>query len=335
MTLTAQSTRLDGSVKGLDQQAYGLVEAEIKRLNLELERTMKMYSTACREAITAKQMVAELAQWKMDEVRKIEEAKLADDAILQIALMEKEKYKAAPEATQKLVETEANRRWEEENKAQQHAEESCHRGTCLGGLQGEKINDYVRMSSHKSAAAISNINSLSDNFEEEIFSPRALNAHDEHQYWKLKIRRLKLELEQTMQMYSSACKEAITAKQKAAQLAQWKLDEAHRFKEAKHEEDAAMQAAELAQWKRDEARRFEEAKHEEDAAKYKAALEVTQTSLETEAKKREWTFLQPQEDDLKISSGEVVILLRVPQECWFDVEWAASKCSLKTPSSFS
>jgi len=33
------------------------VEAEMKRLKLELKQTMDMYSAACREALTAKQKV--------------------------------------------------------------------------------------------------------------------------------------------------------------------------------------------------------------------------------------------------------------------------------------
>lgn len=33
------------------------VEAEMRRLKLELQKTMEMYSTACKEALTAKQKV--------------------------------------------------------------------------------------------------------------------------------------------------------------------------------------------------------------------------------------------------------------------------------------
>ena len=35
------------------------VEAEMRRLKLELKQTMDMYSTACKEALTAKQKVYE------------------------------------------------------------------------------------------------------------------------------------------------------------------------------------------------------------------------------------------------------------------------------------
>ena len=36
------------------------VEAEMRRLKLELKQTMEMYSTACKEALTAKQKVSEV-----------------------------------------------------------------------------------------------------------------------------------------------------------------------------------------------------------------------------------------------------------------------------------
>ena len=37
------------------------VEAEMRRLKLELKQTMEMYSTACKEALTAKQKVYEIS----------------------------------------------------------------------------------------------------------------------------------------------------------------------------------------------------------------------------------------------------------------------------------
>ncbi|KAI4346224.1 hypothetical protein L6164_013293 [Bauhinia variegata] len=46
------------------------------------------------------------------------------------------------------------------------------------------------------------------------------------------MRRLKLELKQTMEMYSTACKEALTTKQKASGLQRLKLEEQKRFEEA-------------------------------------------------------------------------------------------------------
>ena len=51
-------------MEGLNCHGYVLnlqddVEAEMRRLKLELKQTMEMYSTACKEALTAKQKVWE------------------------------------------------------------------------------------------------------------------------------------------------------------------------------------------------------------------------------------------------------------------------------------
>ena len=51
-------------MEGLNCHVYVLnlqddVEAEMRRLKLELKQTMEMYSTACKEALTAKQKVWE------------------------------------------------------------------------------------------------------------------------------------------------------------------------------------------------------------------------------------------------------------------------------------
>ncbi|ONK66467.1 uncharacterized protein A4U43_C06F8410, partial [Asparagus officinalis] len=95
------------------------VEAEMKRLRLELKQTMDMYSTACKEAITAKQKAKELNQWKMEEARKYEELRSAEEAALATAEMEKAKCKAAleaAEAAQRIAELEARKRIDAEMK---------------------------------------------------------------------------------------------------------------------------------------------------------------------------------------------------------------------------
>ncbi|MQL94239.1 hypothetical protein Taro_026890 [Colocasia esculenta] len=102
------------------------VEAEVKRLRLELKQTMDMYSTACKEAITAKQKAREIHQWKMEEARKVEEARHAEEAALAMAEMEKVKCRAAIEAAhkaQRLAEMESQRRVNAEMKAKREAEE--------------------------------------------------------------------------------------------------------------------------------------------------------------------------------------------------------------------
>ncbi|KAG1332012.1 U-box domain-containing protein 52 [Cocos nucifera] len=102
------------------------VEAEMKRLRLELKQTMEMYNTACREAITAKQKAMELHRWKTEEEQRLAEAKMAEESAL--ALVEKEKANCraaleAAQASQRIAELEAQKRVHAEMKALKEAEE--------------------------------------------------------------------------------------------------------------------------------------------------------------------------------------------------------------------
>ncbi|CAA7408807.1 unnamed protein product [Spirodela intermedia] len=102
------------------------MEAELNRLRLELNQTIEMYSSACKEAIRAKQKAREVHQWKLKEARKIEEARQAEEAALQMVEMEKARCRAAIEAAQEaqmLVEIEAKRRLCAERAAKREAEE--------------------------------------------------------------------------------------------------------------------------------------------------------------------------------------------------------------------
>ncbi|GMI81380.1 hypothetical protein like AT5G12000 [Hibiscus trionum] len=104
------------------------VEAEMRRLKLELKQTMDLYSTACKEALTAKRKANELHQWKMEEARKFEEARQAGEAALAMAEKEKAKCKAAleaAEAARKLAEMEAHRRRKAEFRAKKEADEKA------------------------------------------------------------------------------------------------------------------------------------------------------------------------------------------------------------------
>ncbi|CAB79841.1 putative protein [Arabidopsis thaliana] len=111
------------------------VEAEMRRLKLELKQTMEMYSTACKEALTAKHkfllsellnlQATELQRWKLAEERKFEEAKLAEEAALAIAEKEKAKSKAAmeaAEAAQRIADIESRKRVDAETKALKESE---------------------------------------------------------------------------------------------------------------------------------------------------------------------------------------------------------------------
>ncbi|KAE9586417.1 putative protein kinase RLK-Pelle-RLCK-IXb family [Lupinus albus] len=97
------------------------VEAEMRRLKLELKQTMEMYSTACKEALTANQKAMELQRWKMEEQKKMEEARIAEETALGLVEMEKEKCRAAlkaAEQSQRIVELESQKRMNAEAKAE-------------------------------------------------------------------------------------------------------------------------------------------------------------------------------------------------------------------------
>lgn len=101
------------------------MEAEMRRLKLELKQTMEMYSSACKEALAAKQKAVELQRWKLEEQKKLEEARMAEEAALALAEREKAKCRAALEAVEaakKMAELEAQKRLNAEMKAQKEPE---------------------------------------------------------------------------------------------------------------------------------------------------------------------------------------------------------------------
>ncbi|KAH0899979.1 hypothetical protein HID58_049547 [Brassica napus] len=102
------------------------IEAEMRRLKLELKQTMDMYSSACKEALTAKRKANELNQWKIEEALKFEKAKLSEEAALAVAEMEKAKCRTALEAAEKaqrMAELEGQRRKQAEIKARNESED--------------------------------------------------------------------------------------------------------------------------------------------------------------------------------------------------------------------
>ncbi|KAL6527104.1 hypothetical protein OROGR_016194 [Orobanche gracilis] len=87
--------------------------AEMRRLKLELQRTMEMYSTACKAALTAEQKAMKLHRWRKDEERRLEEARLAEESARLTAERGRAKYKVAMEnaqAAQRVAEIESRRR---------------------------------------------------------------------------------------------------------------------------------------------------------------------------------------------------------------------------------
>ncbi|XP_028759578.1 U-box domain-containing protein 35-like [Neltuma alba] len=102
------------------------MEAEMRRLKLELKQTMEMYSTACQEALTARQKAMELQRWKFEEQKKLEEARMAEEAALALAERERARCRAAleaAEASKKIAELEAHKRLNAEMKALKESEQ--------------------------------------------------------------------------------------------------------------------------------------------------------------------------------------------------------------------
>ncbi|CAN8304987.1 unnamed protein product [Cochlearia groenlandica] len=94
-------------------------ESQIRRLRLELKQTMDMYSSACKEALTAKSEASELQKLRSEEERRMEELKKAEETVM--SMMEKEKAKAktameAAEAANRVAEVEAKKRLNAEMK---------------------------------------------------------------------------------------------------------------------------------------------------------------------------------------------------------------------------
>ncbi|CAK8579418.1 unnamed protein product [Lathyrus sativus] len=105
------------------------VEAEMRRLRIELKQTMEMYNSACKEALTAKQKAMELQRWKSDEQRKVEDAKLSEETAMAVAEKERVKSKVAmeaAEASRKIAELEARKRVDAEMKSNTGADSFLH-----------------------------------------------------------------------------------------------------------------------------------------------------------------------------------------------------------------
>ncbi|KAG4203547.1 hypothetical protein ERO13_A05G406800v2 [Gossypium hirsutum] len=102
------------------------LEVEMKRLRKELKRSMDMFKSVCEEAVVAKDKLKKLQEWKEAEERKLEEAKLSEEAAVALAEAEREKTKAAMDAAQtaqRLADMEARKRKLAELKANQEEEE--------------------------------------------------------------------------------------------------------------------------------------------------------------------------------------------------------------------
>nr|GEY12258.1 U-box domain-containing protein 35-like [Tanacetum cinerariifolium] len=90
---------------------------------MELQRTMEMYSSACKDALTAQQKAGELERWRVEEAQRVSEAKIGDEQSREVAETEKERYQAL------MAKARASRRiadLESEKQALEHPEEEKH-----------------------------------------------------------------------------------------------------------------------------------------------------------------------------------------------------------------
>ncbi|CAL0321860.1 unnamed protein product [Lupinus luteus] len=109
-----------------DSQSSGDVEVEMKKLRLKLKQTMDMYSSACKDAISAQNKAEEINLWKMERRQKFKDVRLSEETALAMAEKEKAKVKAALEAAEKamkMAEKESRRRLKAEKMAKREAKE--------------------------------------------------------------------------------------------------------------------------------------------------------------------------------------------------------------------
>ncbi|KAL5836266.1 hypothetical protein ACOSQ4_015763 [Xanthoceras sorbifolium] len=136
----SSSSQENGSMPSTSPgQSMEDVEAEMRRLRLELKQTMAMYSAACKEALTAKQKATELHHLRLEEERRLEKARQAEEAALALAENEKAKCRAAieaAEAAKRIAELESQRRKNAEMKALREAEEKKRAQNALA--QGDR-----------------------------------------------------------------------------------------------------------------------------------------------------------------------------------------------------
>ncbi|CAN1340406.1 U-box domain-containing protein 35 [Linum perenne] len=128
-----------GSFQNLSNGSYSSLnledmEAEMRKLRQELRQTMEMYSSACKEALNAKQQARELHRWRMEEEQRLEEARMSEEAALALVEKEKAKCKAAleaAEAAEKIAQFEAQKRRAAEMRAMQDSEDRKKAGGSL------------------------------------------------------------------------------------------------------------------------------------------------------------------------------------------------------------
>lgn len=133
------------SSTSLSSQNLEDIEADVRRLRLELKQTMEMYNGACKDALLSKKKVLELHRWKIEEEHKLEEARHAEEMALALVESEKAKCKVAMEAAeaqQRIAELEARKRRQVEMLVYREAEEERKKKAMDNFVPGVRYRRY-------------------------------------------------------------------------------------------------------------------------------------------------------------------------------------------------
>nr|GEY12257.1 U-box domain-containing protein 35-like [Tanacetum cinerariifolium] len=249
---TSMDSRVSTSTRADD------VDNEMRRLKMELQRTMEMYSSACKDALTAQQKAGELERWRVEEAQRVSEAKIGDEQSREVAETEKERYQAL------MAKARASRRiadLESEKQALEHPEEEKHQDSSDKQQREFRYRRYTIDEIEKATEFFTEARKIGEGGYGPVFKGRLDNttvaikvlrpdaAQGRSQFQQEddvdnEMRRLKMELQRTMEMYSSACKDALTAQQKAGELERWRVEEAQRVSEAKIGDEQSREVAE-------------------------------------------------------------------------------------------
>ncbi|KAK2406470.1 U-box domain-containing protein [Trifolium repens] len=102
------------------------IETEIKKLKLELKKASEQYGIVCKEVVLAKLKANELEKFRQEKERNFEKTRIAEEAALVLAEVERQKAKAAfesAEMSQRLAEMETQKRKLAELKAKYDEED--------------------------------------------------------------------------------------------------------------------------------------------------------------------------------------------------------------------
>ncbi|KAJ7963214.1 Protein kinase domain [Quillaja saponaria] len=130
----------EGSRSSFSTQTPKALEADMRRLKLELKQSTDTYSSVCGETIVVKESERQLQQCKVTEEGTLEEAMLAEETALNLADLEREDTRASRESAEmeeRLAEMEIQKRKLAETRAKLEKEERTREinGLAHGNIQ--------------------------------------------------------------------------------------------------------------------------------------------------------------------------------------------------------